>query len=277
MEGLEELDRVGAEGEQHPTEGGDAGRQPEGVQLGGEHVDAEGGRRPLVGAHRDHLPTGPAAPQVGHRQGTDDEGGERHEAIALGVAGGVDVEAQHRLLSADTDAVGAGEVGAVEHHALDGEAEPEGDDREVHAARPKRGQTEQQADGDGEEDGGEGGELEGPARRRHEPSGDERPDAREGELGEGDLAGVAGEHDDRQHDDGREERDRDAHHPLARQDRPHQHRGDRDDGDHVGPPDPAGAQRRQSVEQVPTHRERRAPRGPARRRSPGTGGRCRRR
>ena len=62
---------VCAEREEDAAERGDAGADGERVELDADHADAERGGGALVAAHRDHLPSGRADPQVRHD--------ERHE------------------------------------------------------------------------------------------------------------------------------------------------------------------------------------------------------
>ena len=60
--------RRSLERDEHTADGGDPGGEPERVELGAEHSDAERGGGALVGSHRDEPTSGAAPPQVCHER-----------------------------------------------------------------------------------------------------------------------------------------------------------------------------------------------------------------
>ena len=139
------------EREQDPGERRDRRPDREGVELGAEDADPERRRGALVVPYRDEPSSRTGAPQVRHHERGDHEDAEAHDEIAIRVVGRADVPPEH-LDPADRRhrSEVAGEVLVAEHHLLDGEPQPEGDDREVHAAGAERGDGEDGADEDRE-------------------------------------------------------------------------------------------------------------------------------
>ena len=62
------MHEVVAECEQRAAQGGDAGREREGVDLGARHADAERGRRPLVRADGEEPSSGATPAEVGDHE-----------------------------------------------------------------------------------------------------------------------------------------------------------------------------------------------------------------
>ena len=92
----------------------------------------------------------------------------------------------------------AGEVLVAEDHLLDGEAQPEGDDGEVHAPGAERGDGEDQARRGSRRPHRRGTRAPPASPPRHEPGREERAESADRVLGERQLTGVPGQHDDRQ-------------------------------------------------------------------------------
>ena len=175
--------------------------ETEGVELRPDHADAESGRGALVRAYRDEPAAGAAAAQVRDTEREDDEAPERQERVPVGVACRVEVDAE-QVDFADLGAGdAAGAFGVVQDEALEHERQPEGGDREVHAAGAQRRQRDDQPDRDGAEHADERRELERQVVVHDEASCHPCACARERELRERELAGVARDDDEGQHDD----------------------------------------------------------------------------
>ncbi len=112
-----------------------------------------------------------------------------------------EVDAEEMEL-ADLRAAGtARAVGVGQDEALEREGHAEGDDREVDPACAQRGKADDEAERDGAEDADEDGELVADAGRRDEAARDVGAHAGHRVLREGQLAGEAGEHDEREEHD----------------------------------------------------------------------------
>ena len=219
-------DHLAPEADEDARRGGQPRGDGERVQLDAEHRDAERGGGALVRSHRDEPAAGTRSPEVGDEHREEHEHDETHRGPRVRVVERVDLHAEELHPTDPRAAVeGAAEVVRVREHDLrHEEAEAEGDHREVHAARPQRGNREHQADRDGEEDAEQDRELDGNVGA-HEPARDQRTDAGERPLRERDLSGVAGEHHDRQDHDGAGQGDvgglrpRVVHHPEEERER----------------------------------------------------------
>ena len=108
----------------------------------------------------------------------------------------------------------AGVVAVLEQHQLDRGSQPEGDDRQVDTSSAHRRQTEDHTEGHGGGDAGEQSEQERDVEHRDQPPCDVGAEAGNRVLGEGELSGVPGQHDDRQEDDRHPQRHGDGVDPL---------------------------------------------------------------
>ena len=98
------------------------------------------------------------------------------------------------LLGATEGAVS--EVG-LEHEVLHGGGDGERSQAQVEAAQPKSWHSDQDADGPGDEEGQHDRPEVDPV---HDPGGDQAADADERQLAQRDVAAVAGEQHEREHD-----------------------------------------------------------------------------
>ena len=179
-----------------PAEAGDAGRQGEHLELGVREVEAQRDAGGVAGLHGQQPPTELATPQ------RDQEG--RHEAERdpeQDQVGPVVVEREPRwpqIEAGHAQVVVGHHQALVEEHGVEDHREGGGGQRQVEAAQPQGGQ------------GHEGADRGADDHRQHQaPQGavaaelahHDRADAGEGHGGQRDLAGPAGERDERQHDD----------------------------------------------------------------------------
>ena len=185
----------------------------EGGQLHPPRRHAQRGRRRLVVAHGDHGSSQSGAAQVVDQRRNDRQG-QQTEPVVTALIGQVDARGG-----------GAGgcssEVVLPTTHqpvlpvepALAGHREAQRGDGEEQAADAQRGKADEEGD-DAAGDDGVDDRLPGRVPEFMDPAPHERADADERELPERDLAGEAGEHDDRQAHDG-EHGDARQQHPLA--------------------------------------------------------------
>ena len=112
-----------------------------------------------------------------------------------------EVDAEQMELADLRAASTARAVGVGQDEALEREGHAEGDDREVDPACAQRGKADDEAERDGAEDADEDGELVADAGRRDEAARDVGAHAGHRVLRERQLAGEAGEHDEREEHD----------------------------------------------------------------------------
>ena len=181
--------------------------------------------------------------------------GEHEDAVALRVVDRADVVAE-QVGVADLGALdAAGVVAVAEQHQLDRRAETERDDREVDAPRADRRETEDQAERNGGGHAGHEPEQERDVEHGDQTTGDVGAEPGDGVLRERELAGVAGEHDDRQQHDRDPERHGDRVDPLGLL-------GQHHEDDHAGPEDrpvprhASVADHRQFFQEVVAQRQR---------------------
>ena len=194
-------DRAEPEREQDAAQRGDGGGEGEGEQLRFHDVDAERRRGPLVGPHGDE-PTAAAAPaHVRHHPHRQHRHHHEEDPVTPRVVDRSDVPAEEPGVP-DLGALHAtGVLPVAEQHQLHRRAQPERDDGEVDATSSNRRQPEEDAERDGGGDTGEQPERKRDVEHGDETAGDERAEAGDGVLAQRELAGVAREHDHREHDD----------------------------------------------------------------------------
>ena len=207
-------DRAEPERQDDAAQRGDRRRQREREELGHHHVDPERRRRPFVGADGDQPTAAAATSHVGDHHDRQHRHDQHEDPVALRVVDRADVVAE-QVGVADLGALHpAGVVAVLEQHQLDGGSQAERDDRQVDPPGAHRRQTEDQPERHRGGDAGQQSEEERDVEHRDQPSGDVGAEAGDRVLGEGELSGVPGQHDDRQQDDRHAQRHGDGVDPL---------------------------------------------------------------
>ena len=192
--------------------------------LDAHDVDAGAGGGALVGPHREHLRSRAGSrAQPRHADGDDHQHDEHEEAERRGgdsrcrpASGGRARTASVRSMSLPLT---PDEVGVVEPQRLERDRHRQRHDRDGQTPDAERREPDDHAD-----DGGAERREERRDRERDRPSWSssvpeqEPGHAGEGELGERDLSGVAGHHDEGEGDDGEDEAGDEGDAPVAVQD-----------------------------------------------------------
>jgi hypothetical protein len=198
-------------GEHGPAQPGQETADGERGQLDPGNRDPRGGGRPLVGPHRQHRRPQPASPQQrdparGQQQHDQAEHAERQVRVAV-TGADAQVEAEDRRVLDRGAPETAVELRVVEPQVLQRGGQREGYHRDRQAPDAQRRQTDHDADDHREHRGQQRRERERHVQLELDAGEGEGADAGNGQLREGDLAAVAGDHhlgqrDHRQHQRG---------------------------------------------------------------------------
>ncbi|CAB4810897.1 unannotated protein [freshwater metagenome] len=185
----------------------DHAAEHEGIDLRPDDGDAERRGSAFVGAHRDQTPPGTAAAQVGDGEHHHDENDQAERRVPLEVAGDGNLDAEHFRVLQSVTGHAAAELDVPQDDGFQGDCEAECEDRQVDATGAHTGECQDQADGHGGQHASDEGEFQRPVPTGGEECADQRAETAHGHLCQRDLAGVAGDHDERADDQADEQLD----------------------------------------------------------------------